>query len=59
MNKLAVYPKYTSGIHYNEGLYNICRLMGETKNEFNKKIAANLAFLAEVGNTKKGDKANA
>lgn len=59
LNKLAIYPKYTSGIHYNEGLYNICRLKGETKDDFDKRISTNLALLAGVGSTKKGDKANA
>jgi len=59
LNKIAVYPKYTSGIHYNEGLYSICSLKGETKDEYNKRIAANLALLAGVGSTEKGDKVNA
>lgn len=54
LNKLAVYPKYTSGIHYSVGLYNICALKNESKEDYEKRVAQNLAALAKLGTNNVG-----
>ena len=54
LNKLAVYPKYTSGIHYSVGLYNICALKNESKEDYEKRLAQNLAALAKLGTNNVG-----
>ena len=53
LNLLASYPIYESGIHYSNGLYSICAIKGESMEEYNKRIANNLALLSNVGNIKK------
>lgn len=58
LNKLANYPIYNSGIHYNEGLYSICSFKGESEDEFKKRIANNLSLLSGVGNIRTGDIVN-
>lgn len=47
--KIATYPKYNKGIHYANGLYSVCSRNGESKQEFEERIAKNLALLAKVG----------
>lgn len=59
LNKIASYPIYTSGIHYSEGLYDICALKGESKEAYDKRIASNLALLAGVGKATKEVNKNA
>jgi len=48
--KIVTYPIYTYGIHYADGLYSICSRSGESKEQFDARIANNLAMLANIGN---------
>ena len=52
LNKLTVYPVYDSGIHYSEGLYSICKMKGESEENYKKRVGNNLKLLAGIGKQK-------
>lgn len=49
LKEYVLYPKYSNGIHYATGLYNIAQRKDETEEQFHTRIKDNLNRLAKIG----------